>query len=141
MRSIRFRIASLALVLAFQGVAAVDAFGLHACPHHDALPEAARHEAPPALHGGEGHDGATHASADAHAPAEDGHGDHGPCTCVGTCQVQPQSSAIASEAAAPSLAGHPVTRGEAEVVRREALPGRPSFLLPYAHGPPSNRSV
>ena len=135
MRSMRTRIGSLALVLAFQGVAAVDAFGLHECPHHDAVPEAPRHEMP---HGPQPE--ADHAG-DAHAPGEDGHGQHGPCTCVGTCQVEPQSTPIAAPESAPTLAGGTITHAEAEVVRCEALPGRPSFLLPYAHGPPSNRSV
>lgn len=120
---LRFPSALLAL-LALAAAGAETAWGLHVCPHHDALPAAHADAAPDhAAHDGGAHPGA-HA-ADAAADPEDAEGSHQACTCLGHCQVgsapapgarvsvsvrlpdAPERSASAPRAEAPALSPIP----------------------------------
>jgi hypothetical protein len=91
---------SLVALAAFIGVGFADARAADPCPHHDRLPEPTR------------------ASAHAHAgrptdpsPERDGqrgHGEHGACTCVGSCD--PGASTGLVERPAVAAAPPPIDR-------------------------------
>lgn len=118
------------LAVMFVGTGAIDAYGLHDCPHHDALPDAASSAQPVA--GGHGASG--HAAPAGH---DDGHDEHGPCTCIGLCG--------AASVALPALgAGAPelVVATAGRVAARPVLtrvPTRGDYLLPFATAPPFAR--
>jgi hypothetical protein len=123
------------LAVLFVGTGAIDAYGLHRCPHHDALP-AETAAAPSAGHGG-AHAGGTHASAADEGETENGHGEHGPCSCIGLCG--------AASAALPVLAaGMPHAASvtfDAPAARPARAPSftRADYLLPFANAPPFAR--
>lgn len=101
-----------------------DAFGVHACPHHDAVSQAAMAQAGHAgMHGhGAGHD----APADAE--------DHGACTCLGACftaTAAPLPRAVLLPVARVVSVSTPATSTVA-LPRRGRLP----YVLPYATAPP-----
>lgn len=136
MRRRAYKLLALLLPLVFQGMVVVDATGLHGCPQHDQLPGQST-DAPghAGHHAPDGHDHAAH-----HAHGDAGHdGDHeGPCTCIGNCHVSGESAAIeAPPASAPGLAEASSFASAPRAA--ELLPGSPSFLLPYSHGPPLRR--
>lgn len=106
------------LLLASSGA---DAFALHRCAHHDALPSAQADE--PAHHG----HGATQP-----ADSEESHG----CTCVGTC-------ATTSTAAAPDATEHVVdvvhSTTPVQLIATTIVPsGAPDHLLPFSTAPPAS---
>lgn len=125
------RFTALLAATTFVAVSAVDAAGLHGCPVHDVLPESAT--APVAMHAG-------HAAGAPHGEAPDppSHADHdGPCTCVGSCSTG--TSAQGTGAVAAGIAPVEPPAVDAERMRPTAhaqLPDAPSYLLPYALGPP-----
>jgi hypothetical protein len=101
-----------------------EAAGLHPCPHHDRIVEAAPATAPSA-HGHGAH----------HAPAAPEHTDHG-CTCASGCPamglalVAPPAERIAVRvAASPSPAPRAADAGPT----LRDLP----FFLPYGMAPPA----
>ena len=125
-RSPLLRLLSLASVLALVLAGSADAYGLHRCVHHDALPgEAASAEAP--AHGGHG------AQHDHDAPASDSSEHDAGCTCVGDCAGAP----------AVLTPDEPTGITVAPVWVRVATPDfRPmlrhvAWLLPPANGPPA----
>lgn len=115
------------IVLLLNGSA--DAFGVHPCPHHDAVGHA-----PPAAAAQHGH-GAPHGGMD-HAPAggeQSGHGSS--CTCVGSCLMgtaAPLPRTAVLPAATVVVAPFVGVSGDAAV-----LPGWLPYRLPYATAPPA----
>lgn len=119
-------------VFVFQFGWTVDAFGLHACPHHLALtavhgPDVASDDAAP--HG----DHRSEQPESAEHPAEDGH--TGACTCVTTCEIAawslPVTTAGSGEAPSPA-----VMAWIADDVRSRDLPAAPDHVLPFSLAPP-----
>ncbi len=113
------------MVLLLNG--SVDTFGVHPCPHHDAIATAS--PAAPAMEHGGAHD--TAHSSDSHAPG----GHEGTCTCLGSCAlgtVAPLPSPAVLRAA-PLLATHNIPVLEDAPV----LAGRRPYVLPYATAPPA----
>jgi hypothetical protein len=118
------------IVLLLNG--SVDAFGVHPCPHHDAVahaPQAASGMAESGHHGAHGHGGAHH------APTPDEPGGHAEtCTCLGSCLT----GTGAPLPDPPVLPAAPVTRVRPARIAGDVavLPGRLPYLLPYATAPP-----
>jgi hypothetical protein len=122
-----YRLVASALAVLFLTTGAVDAYGLHRCPHHDGLPADA--EEPTAAH--------AHAAHAADPSHDDEHGSHGPCTCVGTCSV--------TAVALPSAADAAWTAARVDAARPVAALHRNPFSLdrdyfhPFANAPPPVR--
>lgn len=118
-------LSALALVLA----ETADAYGLHRCAHHDALPGAAAEA---------GTDGAAHhvGGHDHDAPSSDAH-DAG-CTCVGNCAGS--SGAAEPESAATAELGARLTAQAAQPHPSDAprADHTPHFH-PFAQAPPAAR--
>lgn len=136
------RVTAVALATVFLGVGSADAFGTHACPHHDPLAAhsgqvpAAHSDQVPALQAGSVH------SVSAHSPSlhdsEPSHGEgeaHGPCTCVGECSGS-------SDGVVTGTKGHPrwvpvPDSPEFGGTPYDYLPAvRSAYLLPLANAPP-----
>ena len=120
-------LAALLLVLASLGTA----LGVHPCPHHDGasaaggVPDAG----PAGEHGsgsGHGHDAGAAAGSEA----------HGPCTCVGQCQVGAAPSipapAVGRDLPTPPAAPHALLPAPA-LPRASIVP----FVLPWGNAPPT----
>ena len=132
-RSLPLRLLSLASALVLLLVGTADAYGLHRCAHHDALPG----EAVPA-------GGAEHAAPGAHAdhgaaqaPAAHDHGapanEHdGGCTCVGDCSG-PDAAPAAHEP--PTAIAGRLSTLVAPAHGLAAIP-QVAWLLPPINGPP-----
>ena len=130
-RSPLLRLISLASALALVLSGATDAYGLHRCAHHDALPGETTTEAP--AHAGHA---VAHATHDDGGHESDAH--ESGCTCVGHC------------AGAPGIAS-PVAVGSSELqldcsidcsapVNAEApRPDHAAHFLPFAQAPPLAR--
>ncbi|HEU5209421.1 MAG TPA: hypothetical protein VFU06_08420 [Longimicrobiales bacterium] len=135
------RIVSLLALVVFSTTGAADAYGLHSCPHHDALPEtphqqhAHRADAQAATvtsHGQHSHD-----SADAPAsPAE--HDGHGPCTCVGECSSNPPAAPL--EAAPVTVVASLATRHVVVPAQVQPHACTTPYLLPWPNAPPVSAS-
>ncbi len=118
--SLRLLYALTAAALLWTGIG--DAYGVHHCPHHDALPGASI-----ADHGSDSHHARDH-----HDGAPTDRSGHGPCTCVGACRV-----AVAvgmPRLTLPRLATGVPFREELSTTAFPAL-ARP-FALPLANAPP-----
>lgn len=115
------------LVLLLNG--SVDAFGVHACPHHDAI----SHAAPSARAADDGGADGHHAAHPPDAPAPDGHG--GSCTCVGSC-VLGTAAPIPQPVVLPAVAAL-ATQQSSPVDDSPVLAGRRPYVLPYATAPPA----
>lgn len=146
-RRLQRRIVSVVAAVAFFATGAVDAYGLHTCPHHDALPAAAQSDVEtPDLHAGhaehataavpEAHAQPAHTSPAASAVAGEGgaHDDHGPCSCVGECSLTapPAPGAAAHYTIAAPLVAAPAPQRTATQPRARTTP----HVLPYANAPP-----
>jgi len=127
-RSPLLRLISLASALALVLSGATDAYGLHRCAHHDALPGETTTQAP----GHAGH-AADHGAHDHGAPESDAH--ESGCTCVGHCAGAP---GIASPDAVGSAELHLecttdcVAPHSADALR----PDHAAHFLPFAQAPP-----
>jgi hypothetical protein len=125
------------LAVLFVGTGAIDAYGLHRCPHHDALPGDGYQQAE-GSHGDESH-AAAHAAgagggAAAGAQGEQGHDEHGPCSCIGLCGAA--STAMPGAASAtPRLALVTFDAPAARPAHTRA-DARTDYLLPFANAPP-----
>lgn len=121
-------VATSTLATGFLAVALVDAFGAHACPHHDPLAAAADH----AQSVPDGH--SEHAHSAQAASHEDGSHDE-PCTCVGECSGSAESDAT-STSPQPRWG---LDLAQPAVLSRtyDYLPTvRSAYLLPLANAPP-----
>jgi hypothetical protein len=122
-------VAALVLALSFTASAFSDAFGLHTCAHHDALPAVPAGD----HHGATGAGSAGHGGAPATARS-DHHSPDEPCTCMGACDTSagiahPSLRAGTQEQPAIALA----------VAARQPVTGRrrlSPYLLPWATAPP-----
>jgi hypothetical protein len=133
------------LAVLFVGAGAIDAYGLHRCPHHDALPgEAgvpgarAQPDGHAAIHAGAAHNGDVAGPAAHGDPTnEEGHGEHGPCSCIGLCG--------AASVALPGFAARApvplqVTADAVSLRLAQSLTiARADYLLPFANAPPFAR--
>lgn len=151
------RIMSLFALVAFSAAMASDAYGLHSCPHHDALPGESVHTvvADADIHtgaaghsdsahhamAGSAHDGAApfhtdHGHADVHAPGEND--DHGVCTCVGACSANPSAAPLERT---PVTLAAPLS-GTSQILPAYAQPHTRTtpYLLPWANAPPVSAS-
>jgi hypothetical protein len=145
MRHFLHRPTILLAVLLFLGGASAEPWELHGCVHHGSPPGAVA-EAAHAGHGvaqdsGTTEEGAGHefASGLGHAPRhgpDHESGDHGPCTCVGTCGA---TGGASFGVPAASIA-FGVSVGVAEVPGRIRDEGRRDELLdllPWPNAPPA----
>lgn len=115
---------------------AENAFGMHACPHHDLVVQSGGAE-----HGMAGHEMASHKMAGHEMEGMGDHSNHsqpghsGPCTCQGVCQMTAAAALPEPPVAVPTatIAVVPVAplRAEHLLARRRA-----PFFLPYAQAPP-----
>lgn len=120
------RVAFVVLAASFGAAGAADARGLHACPHHDRLPEASDPHSTARAHGVE---------ADAGHAAGSPHEHEGPCTCVGgACS----SGAVAAPAAGSAATLPAVAVGAGARGPHADAPPRPRepYLHPFANAPP-----
>lgn len=151
------RIVSLVAAVAFFATGAVDAYGLHSCPHHDALPASAHGDAGGQTDLHTGHDGGhglhsapaaavvhgevaaadlPHTSPGTSAVPSDGgaQDDHGPCSCAGECSLTappaPGGAPHITISAPPTAA--PAPQRTATQPRARTTP----HVLPYANAPP-----
>jgi hypothetical protein len=137
MRKFVHRLAIVFIAAAFQGIAAIDGSGLHACPHHAQLPTSSSEQ--PAEHDGHhgsaghgGHGAQAHAANEGHEHGEDA----GPCTCLGSCRSGdvspevPSGTVVSLAAPAEALVPAPAPRAF------EQLPAPPAHWLPFSQGPP-----
>jgi hypothetical protein len=127
------------LAVLFVGTGAIDAYGLHRCPHHDALPGESADAADAGQPAAEHHHGTPHADAGAAAAGQeqDGHGEHGPCSCIGLCGAA--SAALPGlSAAEPGPAPVTFAAPAARPASARAIP-RADYLLPFANAPPFAR--
>lgn len=135
-RRLQRRIVSVVAAVAFFATGAVDAYGLHSCPHHDALP-APVHDAGDDPAHNVGGDAAYDAGA-VHVGAPHGSGahgdDHGPCSCVGECSITTPPAPVPTRhiTIAASLTAAPSLQIAATQPRLRAVP----HVLPYANAPP-----
>ena len=126
-----------ALALLFTG--ATDAYGLHRCEHHDALPGVDATATAAAAHAGHGAHEAHAAIAD--RTERDRHGDAGHddgCTCVGDCAgapgfVTPDADA-SSQLNGVRLSASPMAP-RADAPRADRI----AHVLPFAQAPPATR--
>jgi len=113
------------IVLLLNG--SVDAFGVHPCPHHDAVAHA---PASPVDRG----DAHGHGSAHQSSPeSQDGH--DGSCTCLGSCVLG--TAAPLPEPAVLRVAPIAVSRRAPQRDETVVLSGRRPYVLPYATAPPA----
>jgi hypothetical protein len=133
------------LAVLFVGAGAIDAYGLHRCPHHDALPGEAGIPAAAGQSAGHAaiHTGATHTggvpgqAAHGDASDEQGHGEHGPCSCIGLCGA---ATAALPGFAARALEPLAITADAVSLRLTQSLTiARADYLLPFANAPPSAR--
>lgn len=105
-----------------------DAFGTHACSHHDAIgkPGTAAHAGMPE-HGG-------HATPDHGKPGQGSPEHGGACTCLGSC-LTGTAAPLPSAAVLPVafVVSVPVVAIPATTRHR---PARLAYILPYATAPP-----
>jgi hypothetical protein len=124
------RRAALFVALAgFLSAGAGDAFGFHACPHHDRVPAEASHSAPYAdVHGAAGVQESHHGRAPEHGS--------GPCTCMGGACVS-VALALPGVRMADAQMVAPVRRlpHRPAVVARSIV--RSSYQHPFATAPPN----
>jgi len=134
------RFMSLFALVAFGAAMASDAYGLHSCPHHDALPGESVHAA-----GSEAdihHAAAEHTvvsdqvRADADGSPE--HDGHGVCTCVGTCSANPPS--VPLESAHVTIAASLSTTSQFVPAYTRPHARTTPYLLPWATAPPVSAS-
>jgi hypothetical protein len=120
------RLAATLMAAGFLGTATADAYGVHRCPHHDGLPGA---DTPFASHGA--HDAGAHDGG-----AQSGtHDDHGPCTCVGACDVT--GAAMPVPATAHTSIGGATGSTLRALPPADHTPHHFAYLLPFANAPPS----
>jgi hypothetical protein len=121
-----------------------EAFGLHPCPHHDAIGVPGTPVVPEAVPASPAEHGPGHVLAamghDPHAAVLDeagGHGSHhGVCTCMGNCQAG-GGVGFAPTHAVPRLAlAAVVTTWSDGVAPVSAPPRRAPRLIPFATAPP-----
>lgn|SRR5690606_14756107 len=135
-----FRVLAVFVAAGFLGTGAADAFGLHRCPHHDGLPGEAG--AAVAHAGGAGAaDGADHGGShavgvgEAHAGGAAGHGDHGPCTCVGACGLTGAAHPVPRQTVTAATESHAASGCEHAAADAPSL--HADYILPFANAPPS----
>lgn len=116
------RAAAALLTLLLLTVRAADAFGVHRCPHHDALP-APTGAATAHAHGSAGHGAAPH---------------HGACTCVGACTLDCCDTVAARPGGLLRIAPAEPAAELAAAATDSLAPGVLE-LLPFANGPPPTR--
>lgn len=107
-----------------------EALGMHACPHHDAVPGAMR-----LAHAAMAHGGGHHAAQPSHDAPAPGHGERHACTCQGTCPsatggALPAHAQASVRVAPAAIAAAP--RHDAGAILPRLVP----FFLPYGQGPP-----
>lgn len=135
-RSPLLRLISLASALSLVLAGATDAYGLHRCAHHDALPgESAAGTTDHGAHAAV--PGDAHATSHQHGAPQSGEHESG-CTCVGHCAGAPGIATpdgvgtselqleCSSECATPPAADAP-------------RPDHASHFLPFAQAPPLAR--
>jgi hypothetical protein len=128
MNDAHLKLVALLFAVALPATATADALGLHDCPHHDAVPSAPSDTG----HGAHG----DHAVGE--QDGESQHGEHGPCTCVGTCQAGGTLSALAVRGGAFQIASPVESVDRTFRADGAQLPPAPAFLLPYPLGPPAH---
>ena len=135
-RSPLLRLISLASVVALVLSGATDAYGLHRCAHHDALPGESTTEAP--AHAGHAveHGAHEHGAPESDAHESDAH-DSG-CTCVGHCAGAPgiaSPDAVGSSELQLECSTECVLPLSADAPR----PDHAAHFLPFAQAPPLAR--
>ena len=123
------RVVSLSVALAFQGVVAAEAMGWSKCELHSELPQSVSEA--PSQRAAHGFDNDNEAQTDHH--------DSGPCSCLGSSDLESNSSdGLTHEYASKEPMLFSRATGNIHRADGEALPTPPSYLLPYSQAPPSS---
>ena len=133
-RSLRFRIAAVALAALFLATGTREALAGYICQQHAEHSGHAGVLALAAAEAASDHSGHLPSDADSSDDQGPGESESEPCTCLGDCEPGQTVPLTAPHAAAAihfsSQQASPLPQSQAR------LPGSPEFLLPYANAPP-----